>query len=221
MSSFTPYGKNSITTEVAETYDASQSGSNTQAQSSLIYGMGQSFVSTDSARVQFVGFWIVPGSGGTGNLYAEIYETVGTPGTNALPTGSPIAISRAVAESSLPVLGQAYNAPVTLFTFDDIVNLEAGGEYALVLNVTESNDPSGVLVAVDTSAPTDPGNDVRFVLSAGVWSTNGSFDVSYVVYNTLSFDSTFEATSKTLGEIIREQGDSVLLENGDLLLQEF
>lgn len=112
----------------------------------------------------------------TGNLYAKIYASTGTPGTNAIGFGSPLATSDAVLAQSLPN-GNA-NATFT-FTENNRIILEDGVWYAILVFAQVGDDSNYIAVGLDSTSPTHGGNYCQY--NGSSWQYSASYDCIFTI----------------------------------------
>jgi hypothetical protein len=105
----------------------------------------------------------------SGNMYAKVYDTTGTAGTNAIPTGAALATSDGVAAS---VLNTVYTLIEFSFSSPAIVN--KGGSYAITL-LYEGD--AALLVGSDSTTPTHDGNSVQ--KTGGGWAADSQDVIFY------------------------------------------
>ena len=119
---------------------------------------GQTFTAI-AGTVDSAAFYLKNNLGCTDNVWAEVYAITGTPGSNAVPTGAPIASSTHINASTI---GSSYS--LVTFSFNNSVTLTAGTNYAIVVR----RDGSGPLIYVGTSTgPADTGNNMAW--DTGSW----------------------------------------------------
>ncbi len=111
------------------------------------------------------------------NVWAEVYAVSGTPGTDAVPTGTVLAVSDAV--PSLSISGQS------LYTYQfsgaNRITLTGGTWYAIANYADSGAVGNCVRNYRDTTSSTHAGNSSLF--SSGAWSATGAaFDRIFYVY---------------------------------------
>jgi len=130
----------------------------------------------------------------TGTLYARVYASTGTPGTNATPTGSSLAQSGGYSAASL-------TGTFTLIDFDftgsDRITLVSGTTYCIVLyfSSTSSDSSNSVRIGGDSSSSSHSGNPASST-DGSSWSASSSFDYIFYVYGS------------TLGPLISKTSES-------------
>ncbi len=141
--------------------------------SATVAGMGQIFTSASDAALTGCAFTLAKVNSPTGNAIAKIYLVTGTPGTNAVPTGTALASSDPLDVSTLTT-----TPTVTSFTFSgDQFQLTNGTAYAIV--VEHQGDATNRLsFGIDTSSPAHAGN--RCILTSGNWSSSVNDGIFYV-----------------------------------------
>lgn len=136
-------------------------------ESSSYSRVGQAFTG-DGQMLGSVEWYMLNASGGaTGTVTAKIYASTGTFGTDARPTGSPLAISDTVLDvstltPSFPKLFYEF-----LFTGANAITLINGTKYIATLERVTGLAVPAVEVGADDSSPTHPGNDVIYL--GGTW----------------------------------------------------
>jgi hypothetical protein len=139
--------------------------------------VGQVFIASGSTYIRSCEFYLARENNPTGTIVAKLYAVGGTPGSTALPIGSPFAISAPVDISSLnpwPTL-----APVM---FDFTANqyfVTAGVAYAIVVEYTGGSSTDTIPVRKDRSG-THPGNVT--LLESGTWVTQTDADAIFSLY---------------------------------------
>jgi len=127
---------------------------------------GQSYEAS-GGKIKRVAFWLTKNNNPTGDAYAKIYASTGTPGTNATPTGAALATSEAV--NVLTELDTAWSE-WTFFEFSDPFETTDGTDYFVVLEYTNGSAVNTVDVAYDASPDLDTGQNRAY--DAGGWSSN-------------------------------------------------
>jgi len=116
-----------------------------------------------------------------GNLKAYLYEITGTYGTNAVPTGAPLAMSNAVPMSSV---GPLVTFSLITFTFPSPrYRLQASHHYAIavvVLDCTTCDADNNIEAGFDFTAPSHGGN--AFYYRNGGWISVATHDTCFYVY---------------------------------------
>ena len=122
----------------------------------------------------------------SGDVWAEVYATTGTVGSDAYPTGSSLAVSASFDSTSISTSAYQW---VTL-EFDETFKLEAGTSYVLV--VTSDTGTSSDYVSTRLTDETDhPGNAA--VLYGSKWSSS-AIDCQFKLYGTP--DEGYDETGK-------------------------
>jgi len=116
----------------------------------------------------------------TGHLKACLYNMTGTYGTNAKPTGSPLASSELV---DITNLGLNYSETTFSFVGDQQYEVTKDQKYCIVVQANDGslNGSNRVnLKASYTSEATHDGNECWFASSG--WLTGSSYDLCFLVY---------------------------------------
>lgn len=96
-----------------------------------VSAIGQAFKLAAAAQVTSVQFKLLNAVGATGNLYAALYNSTGTYGTDAKPTGSALVQSGLVSMASLPTV----SADWVEFTFSTPYTVSALTVYCVDVEV--------------------------------------------------------------------------------------
>jgi hypothetical protein len=143
--------------------------------------VGQSFTPSETVFLTSCKFSLKKNDSPNADMYAKIYLTSGINGTNAKPTGDPIAVSSPINSSTL-----TSSFALVEFTFSNNIELLAGTTYAVVIEHIEDFGSDAVYVQYDGSSPTHQGNS--FIsdqpLTEITWQTYSSRDVIFYVYGT-------------------------------------
>ena len=134
----------------------------------------QLFVNSSSIILDSAQFYFYSSTVRTGTLNAYVYNYTGTPGTNAVPTGSPIATSDNVDASTL----NTSTPSAVNFTFSGAnrITLLATTDYFIAVKATGLS--GSIVIWLGSATPSDGGNGAYF---NGSWSsTVGTNVVSYV-----------------------------------------
>ena len=124
-------------------------------------------------------FYLNTSGSPTGNMYVRVYAITGTPGTDAEPTGSALAVSDAVDASTLTLTKTLIEF---LFTGANRIFLEKDVWYALVF---EPDSVSVVInIGIDQTSPTHDGNPCRYYDVGGNWIGYSGIDFIFYVYGT-------------------------------------
>ncbi len=147
--------------------------------------VGQVFTPSVSAYLRSSKFYLSKENSPTGTIVAKLYAVTGTPGSTAVATGSPLAISVGLDVSTLspwPTL--------TLVTFNFTSNgylMTAGVPYAIVVEYSGGSSTNTVPVGIDDSG-THPGNKTE--LNSGVWIPDANLDTIFYVYGDVAQNQT-------------------------------
>ena len=139
--------------------------------------VGQIFTPSVSAYIRSSKFYLSKENSPTGTIVAKLYAVTGTPGSTAVATGSPLAISAGLDVSTLSAW-----PTLALVTFDFTLNgylMSAGVPYAIVVEYPGGSSTNTVPVGIDTSG-THPGNKAE--LNSGFWIADADFDTIFYVY---------------------------------------
>lgn len=166
--------------QLVDSYGIPNFDSYQQVQGGFAPGFGQSFTSSIIQRLYSARFLLQKAGAPTGTAVAKIYNVSGTPGTNAVPTGSALATSGTINVASL-----TGTATVTEFFFTGTNAIPLGvGNYFVTFEYFGGDSSNYVNVAQDQSSPTHPGNEAGLV--SGTWFENHSYDMIFFVYATPS-----------------------------------
>lgn len=133
----------------------------------------QSFVSNGGAIYE-AKFYIRK-TGTPGSVYAKVYATTGTHGTNALPTGAAISTSEAVSGAGLST-----NFTLVTFTFTSPVLLNNGQTYCIVLEHSAGDASNYIGYGFDSSSSTGSGNSGVY---STFWGSASSNDLIFYIYS--------------------------------------
>lgn len=110
------------------------------------------------------------------NAFVEIYDVTGTVGVDAVPSGTPIAISD-------PVLATDCNLTTGVqfsFTGENRIRLSVGGSYAFALSYSFGDSSNYIRIGTDTSSE-NSGNDVYYA-SDTLWEAYAPYSLVYEIY---------------------------------------
>lgn len=124
------------------------------------------FVLPTNANVASATFNLIKTGTPTGNVFYSIYAITGTPGTNAVPTGSALYSTSTLAATSVSTT----MAPVELL-FTGSVSLSAG-TYAIVVEYSGGSFAGGNYLMTGQYSPRDTTKNVGRLFS-GSWTTSG------------------------------------------------
>ena len=113
----------------------------------------------------------------TGACRVKIYSATGTPGSDGLPTGLPLAISGDISVSSL-------NGTFTLtdFIFEDPF-VATTGNYVLLLEYSQGDSGNHIRIGIDSSSPGDAGANLVSTDSKGNnWTADTTKEVVFDLY---------------------------------------
>jgi len=117
--------------------------------------------------------------GATGNAIAKIYNTTGTYGTNAKPSGAALASSSLLDISTLTT---SYALYTFNFTGANSITLTNGTRYCLTIeNYDTWGGSERVTLGRDGSSPSHSGNDCY--LYSGTWNAPFAGDFCFYVYS--------------------------------------
>ena len=144
-------------------------------------GVGQSFIAIDGF-IDSCKFGLSEGAGSpTGNAYAKIYEYSGTWGTDAIPTGDPVAVSDAFDVTTISGASQ------TLYTFsftgENRAFLTGGKGYIVAFEYGDGDSSNYLHIYVKGYSLTDPGN-ASWKDTKNNWRPYDYNDLNYEVYQT-------------------------------------
>ena len=153
---------------------------------------GQSFTSGIVATLDNVEFYVKKVGSPTGNAYAKIYAHSGTYGSNSKGTGTALAISDAVAASTIST---SFSLVPFVFSGGERITLVAD-YYVVVLSYTSGDASNYLSLSSDNSSPEHSGNYA--FLSDGSWGS-GTVDMAgFYVYGT-PIPSTVQGISTLTG----------------------
>lgn len=157
--------------------------------------VGQVFYNENEVTLDSCKFYLYKKAGLTGLIYAQIYAITGTPGINAVPTGSVLATSDAFQASNL---SESIALETFSFTGAERIILNASTHYALILNVPL--DPDAVYNGADDTTLTHSGNLIYSGPTPG-WNGTSSYDDIFYIYgddgSTTTSTTTTTSTSTT------------------------
>jgi hypothetical protein len=160
-------------TTVAEELIDSYSEVNYSTYTGAYVYIGQAFSADKSGTLTRCKFSLHKAIGANGTLIAYLYNLTGTYGTNAKPTGSPIATSNTIDVTSLGL-----TRSLITFTFTE-GSLVAGNKYGILTK--RASGTGGVNTNLDNTSPTHSGN--YFNSSNGTtWTGSNAFDLLFYVY---------------------------------------
>ncbi len=144
---------------------------------------GQSF-SGNSGTLQTAQFFIFKAGSPTGNVFAKIYASTGTSGTDATPTGSALATSDGLDSSTLTT-----GLVLRTFTFSGAnkITLTNGTTYIVSIEFNGTAQAVGsVHTSRDVSSPTHVGNYSFRATSGGTWTGDATKDAIFYVNTQVS-----------------------------------
>jgi len=145
-----------------------------------IKGVGQTFIG-NGGMLSSVKFYADKTGTPSGTVVAKIYNTTGTYGVDAVPTGSAIATSNTINASALGT-----SASLREFTFSGVnqISLMGGRTLALVMEYTSASGSDYVSSWGDNTTPTHSGNYFSST-DLSSWSANNSIDNIFYVIGTI------------------------------------
>lgn len=158
---------------VRDEYASSNADSTVGVYNGLATKRGQAFNIHANAMLTDAQFYLRKEGSPTGDVFAELYETTGTLGTDCLPTGSAVATSTVFDASLLP----ATNGMVT-FEFDGTYEMQADTNYAVVFRYNNGDTSNYVRMNRDNSSSTHEGNGMYGTTS---WVAN-TYDYIFAVW---------------------------------------
>ena len=151
-------------------YPSSNYGSDATMYNGSFIAFGQDFlVSQYFLTLNNASFYIKKSGSPTGNVYAYLYAITGTYGTNAKPTGTPLATSTALDVSTLTT---SYQTITFNFTGTNQVALANGTYYYIVISYTGGDSSDKVEVGGGFVSPV---GDVSFLNGSG-WGYNNNYN---------------------------------------------
>lgn len=142
--------------------------------------IAQSFRPSQNATLDNVRFYVTRANNVTGNAVARIYALTGTPGTNAIPTGSALASSNNLDVTTVANGGfNIANFALHTLTFSGAnrISLSSSTDYFVSIEYTTADY---LLVGQDNSSPADGGNTAFWNGSA--WQAYLLADTCFYVY---------------------------------------
>lgn len=136
---------------------------------------GQS-ITGNGGSLTSVKFYLKKSGTLSGTMYAKLYAHTGTYGTSSIPTGSALATSDGVAESSLTTSYQLIE-----FTFSTPYTLSNGTYYVIIFEPATYTASNYTVVGV-TSASVSSGNSSRNQVPTG-WAESASEDLCFYAYS--------------------------------------
>lgn len=134
----------------------------------------------------------------SGYLRAELYAITGTPGTNAVPTGSPLATSEYI---NIVDIGTSYS--YFHFSFSTPYATVSGTKYAVVIQAagTTTNGTNRVVLAQNSSGG-HAGNRVNYDnFIANSWQALASADIVFYAYGSNPGERYLRATGNWNGPV--------------------
>lgn len=154
-------------------------------------GLGQAITLASGASITSVKFYLKKVGSPTGNVYAKLYASTGTVGTNATPTGAALATSDAVDVSGI---GTSY--ALVEFTFSTPY-VASAGDICLVLTTDGIGDASDkLLCGGDSVASTHAGNLFRSH-DMSSWLGFADYDFCFYLYGDVVTDMTLISQATT------------------------
>jgi hypothetical protein len=160
-------------------YDESNCDADAPFETTGVLEVGQCFVSQGGAITSARFFVRQFNNLALSNATAKLYAVSGTPGTNAVPTGSALAISDTRYFGDVASAKQLVDL---IFTGANQYVMTAGTTYFIVLqyDVTVS-DNDGIYYGYDSSSPTHGGN--LATLTGSTWTADSSKDLIFYVFS--------------------------------------
>jgi hypothetical protein len=118
----------------------------------------------------------------TGTTTAKIYAITGTPGTNAVPTGAPLATSTDVTISTIPQNVGAVALVTYTFSGANQITLTNGTNYALAVQYAGDGTANDIIIGADFSSPTAAGNFASY--NGATWTADNTADLVFYVFDT-------------------------------------
>ena len=147
------------------------------------WACGQTFTMQSTYSISSAKFYMAKNNSPVGTLYAKIYATTGTVGTDALPVGDALATSEGIDVTTLPVTP---NFELITFTFsgDEQVLLFASNNYAIVcfFDASLATNYDLALVGEDNTTKTHAGNGCSLYNGSTPPPTWGQSNVDYCFY---------------------------------------
>ena len=159
---------------------------------------GQTFSCTVDTTITSSDFYIYLTGSPSGSVYARIYNITGAFGTNAVPTGTPLATSDAIVATNIST-----GASLVSFTFSGTnqIVLKAGTNYAVTIYMNSGSSSDYLNIGRDGSAQSHPGNE--FYYKNGVWY-NASDDLAFYVYGTQTLNQS--GTGYSVNDVLTVSG---------------
>lgn len=134
--------------------------------------VGQIFTPSNNRILKSCKFYLYKNASPTGNAVAKLYAIAGTPGVNAVPTGSALATS-----GNLDVSTFTSSPSLATFTFSDNYEMQANTNYAIVIEYSGGTASNYLCIGTDTSSPTHAGNGAYYNSSWNYYSNDYCFYV--------------------------------------------
>jgi hypothetical protein len=157
-------------------------------------GQGQTFTGT-AVKITSARFFLAKTGSPTGNALAKLYAISGTFGSTAIPTGVALATSD---NFNVTTAGTFPTFALFEITFSGAnqFQMAAGTNYAITLEYNGGDASNQLLLGVDASASTHPGNAVR--LDGSTWTPHVE-DAIFYVLGTLGATGPKSGSLTTLG----------------------
>jgi hypothetical protein len=141
-------------------------------------GRGQAITLTNDSDISRIVFFLKRVNNPEGTLKAVIQPATGTVGTNAVPTGNPLAESNEVLCSNIP----ADNFGLVSFVFDPPYSVPAG-DITFYLDTGEAtfNGDDAIYFGCDSTG-THAGNYLGTTDGGTTWFSNSSMDAIFYLY---------------------------------------
>jgi hypothetical protein len=160
---------------VVDSYDISNFDS-TIALATVQFAAGQTFANGSSQILTSAVFVVSKTGSPTGSAYAKLYAITGTHGTDAVPTGSPLATSEPLDVSKLST-----TVDLVSFAFTDNYTMAAATNYAIVVEYTNGDVSNYIRVGTQQlGSPSHGGNFVYYTTS---WIADNTTDCIFYVVN--------------------------------------
>lgn len=144
---------------------------------SIYKGAGQSFTVGTTLPLYSAVFYLWKTGSPTGNAYAKIYSMAGTYGTNATPTGSPLATSDPLDVTSVTSTPTLYTLT---FSGNNRITMSSGSRYVVTFEFAGGNGSNFIVLGAQSWMPAHSGN--TSYMAGSSWTGDNSYDTIFYVY---------------------------------------
>lgn len=136
-------------------------------------GIGQTITGNGKKLIKAY-FYCYKNGSPTGSAYIKVYAITGNHGSTGKPTGNALVVSEPIDVSSFGGSGALISAD---FIGNNQIILNAGQNYCLAIEYTESYVSNYIRVGYDSTSPTHNGN--YFDYSYGNWAASATRDTIF------------------------------------------